>query len=106
MALLHVFWQEEEMSLYLTAEQREVLEPVIPDPPRREDGRSGPWPAEKNSHVVPPQSVRHKNPAPATMATSAATAWLIRKPPTTSACWRSGSSQTRPNPYQPRTAKA
>jgi hypothetical protein len=34
-ALLHVFWLEEEMSMYLTAERREVLEPLIPDPPRR-----------------------------------------------------------------------
>ena len=105
MALSHVSWQEEE-SMDLTDEQREVLEPLIPDPPRREDGRGEPGPSEKNGHVVPPQSVRHKNPAPATMATSAATAWLIRTPPTTSGCWRSGSSQTRPNPYQPRTAKA
>jgi len=38
----------------LTDEQREVLEPLIPDPPRREDGRGGPGPAEKNGHVVPP----------------------------------------------------
>jgi hypothetical protein len=37
----------------LTDEQREVLEPLIPDRPRREDGRGGPWPAEKNGRVVP-----------------------------------------------------
>ena len=88
----------------LTDEQREVLEPLIRLAGKMDEAKPGP--AEKNGHVVPPQSVRHKNPALATMATSAATAWLIRTPPTTSACWRSGSSQTRPNPYQPRTAKA
>jgi transposase len=37
------FYQEKHSCMDLTDEQWEVLEPLIPDPPRREDRRGRPW---------------------------------------------------------------
>jgi transposase len=34
---------EAEQSMDLTDEQWEILEPLIPKPPRRDDGRGRPW---------------------------------------------------------------
>jgi transposase len=36
-------FQQEKQSMDLTDEQWEVLEPLIPAPPQREDGRGRPW---------------------------------------------------------------
>jgi transposase len=36
-------FQWEKRSMDLTDQQWEVLEPLIPDPPQREDGRGRPW---------------------------------------------------------------
>jgi transposase len=36
----------------LTDEQWEVLEPLIPDSPRREDGRGRPWRDPRETHAM------------------------------------------------------
>jgi transposase len=41
--LCNTSFQREKQSMDLTDEQWEILEPLIPEPPRREDGRGRPW---------------------------------------------------------------